>query len=424
MIAYIEKNLLNNISTNELIEYSGYSINRLRQKFFNITGDTPSGYIRKRRLTEAAKEILSEENIIDVCLKYGYTSQENFTTSFRTYFGVTPKEIFLMDRKYKKFISRLREVYSIMEIAGLKQSPFYTTLMGCIKGASDYYDLDLTTPMLYGLSGHAFLINIHEKLFASSPYVWNKDKFFSLLKDLGIELVKMYHFGKDSSEEERKRVEKEIIDLLNKGGLGILEFMEYQLIGGYDENGFHLLQPWNGQAPSERKRLSFTSWQECMEKDGFAGFILIKKGKSHRTITELLKEALTLGLEYFRKPEVYQVPGYGINYKAYENWISAVKQGFGESHGNWWNGMVWSECREIASIFFNEITEVIDNTASSTVCSGLSEIYKEIADNLGRIKEKDLEADLKISLLQKNLGLEQQAEKMIEKLLNMLLKSD
>ena len=50
MIAYIEQNLVESINSEEMALQSGYSLNRFRQKFFNVTGDTPSGYLRKRRL--------------------------------------------------------------------------------------------------------------------------------------------------------------------------------------------------------------------------------------------------------------------------------------------------------------------------------------------------------------------------------------
>lgn len=62
MVAYIEKNLLNLLNAEKMARESGYSLNRLRQKFFNVMGETPSGYLRKRRLTEAAKEILRGED--------------------------------------------------------------------------------------------------------------------------------------------------------------------------------------------------------------------------------------------------------------------------------------------------------------------------------------------------------------------------
>ncbi len=351
-------------------------------------------------------------------MKYGFSSQDNFTTSFRSYFGVTPKEIYNLDRKYKRFISKLREVYSIMEIAGLKQPPFNTTLMGCITSASDYFDIDLTPAMLYGLTGHAFLINIHEALCPSGPYVWKYDGFIPLLRNVGIEWVASYHYGKDSSEEERKKAEQHLVNVLNEGGLGILSFMENQLVSGYDETGFHFLLPW-GMAGSELKHLTFTSWDECFQHAGWGGFSIIKKGTLRSDIIEMTREALAYALELYRRPEHYEDDNgiYRIGYGAYENWIAAVKNGHGAEHGNWWNGMVWTECRKMGARFFEELGEVLDNESARSGAETLAATYSRIADNLDRIKEKDLESDSKIELLSNSASLEHEAEQQIEQLL-------
>jgi len=90
MVTYIEEHLAEPIAAEALAVRSGHSLNRLRQKFFTVTGDTPSGYLRKRRLTESAKAILRGERITEVALRYAYSSAENFTTAFRSYFRVSP----------------------------------------------------------------------------------------------------------------------------------------------------------------------------------------------------------------------------------------------------------------------------------------------------------------------------------------------
>jgi AraC-like DNA-binding protein len=420
MIAYIEKNLVQDIGARDLVEYSGYSLNRLRQKFFKVTGETPSGYLRKRRLTEAAKEVISGEKIVDVCLKYGYSSQDNFTTAFRSYFGVTPKEIYTMDKKYKRFIARLREVYNIMELTELKQPPLCSTLMGCLKGAADYFDLDLTVPMLFGLSGHAFLINIHEQLCPSGPYVWNKEGFVTCLRNLGIEWEKQIFLDKSSTPEIRGQAEKEIINALNSGALGILEYMEYQLVNGYDESGFHFVLPWNGDAGSEQKRLTFSTWAECLDNEGFAGFIIIKKGTAKDDIVTMVKHALSYGLDLYRYPEKYQQKKYGIAYHAYTNWINCFKSGEVHEHGSWWNGMVWTENKKMAGNFFGELEEVVENGQASALCSELAGLFGEIGDRLDRVKEKDLSSEKKIPLLEECLEFEHKAEEKMEVLLKAL----
>ena len=417
VIAHIEKNLTRDIGTQELVEYSGYSLNRLRQKFFNVTGDSPSGYMRKRRLTEAAREILDGHRIVDVCLKYRYSSQENFTTSFRTCFGVTPKEVFQINQKYRTFISRLRDVYTIMEIAGLQQLRFNTTLMGCLKGASDFFDMDLTPAMLFGLSGHAFLINIHDELCPSGPYVWKKEAFRKCVSNIGIEFARDFEFQRDASIEERKEAEKYLKDNLNGGRLGILNFMEHQLFSGYDEDGFQFLMPWDCKADSETRRLTYSTWTECLEGAGWVGFSVIRKGEMKHDLLEMTKDAISLGLDFFRNSEKHQYEKYRIGYGAYESWIESIKQGRGTSHGHWWNGMVWAECRRFAAAFFTELEEMLDEGEAKKVSIELAGLYGRMSEHLAQIKEKELGEDEKIRLLGEVLELEQQAEPRMEQLL-------
>jgi hypothetical protein len=57
-------------------------------------------------------------------------------------------------------------------------------------------------------------------------------------------------------------------------------------------------------------------------------------------------------------PEPYQSRGCEIGYGAYKTWISGVEKQGGHCHGNWWNGMVWLECRRQAARFFEEIREM------------------------------------------------------------------
>lgn len=57
--------------------------------------DVPlSEYIRRRRMTLAAVGLHgSEEKIIDVALKYGYTSPTAFNRAFKTIHGVAPSRV-------------------------------------------------------------------------------------------------------------------------------------------------------------------------------------------------------------------------------------------------------------------------------------------------------------------------------------------
>ena len=83
----------------------------------------------------------------------------------------------------------------------------------------------------------------------------------------------------------------------------------------------------------------------------------------------------------------------------YDNWIRGVEQGHGSSHGNWWNGMVWAECRHFAAEYFVEIAkkygEVISEAAQE-----LNAMYSDISDMLRLVSDKEMDNKEKIRVLQ------------------------
>jgi len=89
----------------------------------------------------------------------------------------------------------------------ISQACFNTTLMGVIRGIVDYMNIDLTTPELYGRSGHAFFLNIHGAICPSGPYCWNIDPFILLLENCGIRMNKLGFYSAESSQEERNALE-------------------------------------------------------------------------------------------------------------------------------------------------------------------------------------------------------------------------
>lgn len=93
-INYIENNLDKDISYDEIEKISVCSIYNF-QRMFSYIADRPlSEYIRNRRLTLAAFDILnSKDNIIDIAMKYGYTSHDSFTRAFQKFHGVLPSKV-------------------------------------------------------------------------------------------------------------------------------------------------------------------------------------------------------------------------------------------------------------------------------------------------------------------------------------------
>lgn len=108
-ISYIEENLQEKIGLEEIAGHACLSKFHFHRLFHSAVGSSPGDYVRKRRLSEAARE-LRETNgkIVDIALKYQFGSQESFSRAFKRYFGLSPSEF----RKEQKdaVVSRRIEV--------------------------------------------------------------------------------------------------------------------------------------------------------------------------------------------------------------------------------------------------------------------------------------------------------------------------
>ncbi|MCP4673443.1 MAG: AraC family transcriptional regulator [Desulfobacula sp.] len=93
-IDYIEKNIDDEVSIKKVAEEAFCSSFHFQRMFFAILGITPAEYIRRRRLTLAAKELTTgNEKVMDIALKYGYESPNAFTRAFRNMHGINPREV-------------------------------------------------------------------------------------------------------------------------------------------------------------------------------------------------------------------------------------------------------------------------------------------------------------------------------------------
>lgn len=92
-LSYIEENLDNEIDLKEVARLALCSEYHFQRMFSFLSGVTLSEYIRHRRLTLAAFELNNSEiRVIDVAVKYGYSSADSFTRAFHNLHGVTPSE--------------------------------------------------------------------------------------------------------------------------------------------------------------------------------------------------------------------------------------------------------------------------------------------------------------------------------------------
>ncbi|MFI1582065.1 GyrI-like domain-containing protein [Embleya sp. NPDC020630] len=90
---HIESHLDQDLDVAELARIAMTSEYHLRRLFSALAGMPLSEYIRRRRLTLAAAEVLAgEPTLLEVAVRHGYSSGEAFARAFRAMHGVGPGE--------------------------------------------------------------------------------------------------------------------------------------------------------------------------------------------------------------------------------------------------------------------------------------------------------------------------------------------
>lgn len=89
---YIERHIEQEITLDDLAQVAAFSKFHFTRIFKACTKEQLSDFIRKRRLTLAAKALLETDiSVLQLALTYGYTSQEAFTRAFKVFTGVSPQ---------------------------------------------------------------------------------------------------------------------------------------------------------------------------------------------------------------------------------------------------------------------------------------------------------------------------------------------
>ena len=241
-----------------------------------------------------------------------------------------------------------------MKHMNLTQPPYDTSLIGVVKGALDYLGIDTSRPETFALSGHAFAINIHEELCPSGPYCWDQDRLRDLFPNLGIQMIELGMVMPTASATERDQLAERVRTELDGGNVCSVLHMDHQLVTGYDDTGFDLALPWGeGVVDSTPARLTFATWKEFAHGPP-ANFFRFDP-TPRRPESSATGSVLDFAVDVWRRPEQFAESPYGTGNLAYENWLAGISAGHGGSHGNWWNAVVWGECRERAGDYFLDL---------------------------------------------------------------------
>ena len=298
---------------------------------------------------------------------------------------------------------------SVQTLEGLSQLPLNATNMGVLHGVAAYWGFDASPATVFGATGYAFLINIKDDICPSGPFVWRRERFNRLVTNLGIRTRDLGFYTRATTAAERRRVDAELREAIDAGVPCSLCNDEYQLITGYDGEGFSTVGPFPDHLP---RRLTFGTWQEW-EQSVYAYFFVHHEGEPANR-ADMVRDSLSFAIEMFRSPARFALDGYAVGSDAYDQWIEAL-DGHGESFGNEWNATVFAECRQHAASYMREVADWFPESRALT--AGLAGAYEKVARNLATVAAPSVSLEEKRQTLARTKALEVSAIDDLERLL-------
>ncbi len=89
-VDFIEANLHNSISVEDVAREVGFSKFYLNRLFSVYSGLSIMEYVRKRKLNASMEELQTRARILDIAIKYSYSSDRSFSRAFVKEFGNSP----------------------------------------------------------------------------------------------------------------------------------------------------------------------------------------------------------------------------------------------------------------------------------------------------------------------------------------------
>ena len=230
--------------------------------------------------------------------------------------------------------------------------PMWLSHIGCLKAAADVLDVEISVPWLFGVTGYAFLLNVHEELCPSGWHVVDVPVGERLAgTGLSLEyLTKPTHEGNDKAILQKQTWDglRAAVD----GGFPCygydLEIGDYYVVYGYDETGYYFSGPncVDGKGPLPWDDYGVTN---------MVGVIYMNALKPGERLDDkvVVRDALATAVRQARKPNdpkgLYQ---HGL--EGYEQWVRALENGSTEGIGPKYNAVSYAECRRNAVAFLRE----------------------------------------------------------------------
>lgn len=263
-------------------------------------------------------------------------------------------------------------------------SPRWVSHLGCIQGCLDYLGAPITDAWLYGGTGHAFVINVHDEVCPSGPTAWNTSKLSELGGNLGYRVDGIFGSRWDGNlkrtQERAWDLARRTIDDGRPCYAWELKIPEFYVVYGYDEVGYHYSGPscLEGEGPKPWQTLGDTGIG-VVELYALA---LQPPAGDTRTVVE----AISFAIEHASHPNAWVFERYRSGPGAYDTWMHALEVGRASDHGMRYNAAVWLECRRNAVAFLAEAKRRLAGHADEAFDEA-HEQYAAVSRHLSQVVE-------------------------------------
>ncbi|THG29502.1 AraC family transcriptional regulator [Naasia lichenicola] len=93
VVELVEDHLTDELDVGSLASGLGTTEYHLRRMFSSLAGMPLSEYVRRRRMSVAGADLLGDDDLLTIAVRYGYGSTEAFGRAFRAVHGVAPGDV-------------------------------------------------------------------------------------------------------------------------------------------------------------------------------------------------------------------------------------------------------------------------------------------------------------------------------------------
>jgi len=257
----------------------------------------------------------------------------------------------------------------------------WSSFLGCTKACSDYLGFNYSFAWLSGISGYAFLLNMHPEVCPSSPTAFDNAFMKRNLETAGLryEVINFSKWDGDLQKKQKQafeQVQKALSE--NHPVFGWeLAMPEYYLIAKTDDRGY-LFYDFDGS-------LQHCPWDSIATSEIAMGEFCILSADQAPDPGQQIKTALDFFRTYQNDPSAYALKGYTMGTPAYDVWIAALQTGKFDPWGMAYNTQVWSEARNSAKAFLGEIKQRLGTDRKYPALDKAIASYAEVAEALTQV---------------------------------------